>query len=116
MGIDADFEDWWAQYPKKRGKLAAFGAYQRARKHATAAELLEGVAGMRRHMDADPRFRPHPATWLNQGRWEDDYDEPAPDVEVVQSRKDCRHEPRCPSNVWHLVMLDKDAERKQRAG
>lgn len=65
----AGFADWWAEYPRKDAKGAARTAYAKARKRgASVADLL---TGLRRYpFNPEPQFIPHPATWLNQGRWE----------------------------------------------
>lgn len=66
---DAEFEAWWALYPKKVGKIAARTAYDKARKGAPAEALRDGVK--RTRWPAEARYIPNPATWLNQGRWMD---------------------------------------------
>lgn len=71
----AEFEAWWEGYPRKTGKTAAAKAYAKARKCATADELMAGLVNACAVWTADrteARFIPHPATWLNQGRWEDE--------------------------------------------
>jgi hypothetical protein len=71
------FDAWWVEYPRKAGKGAARNAYDRAKKRgATDAELIEGIRRQRWHVDES--LRPHPATWLNQDRWQDDPDAGAP--------------------------------------
>lgn len=71
--VDGDFAEWYDLYPRKVGKQAALKAYRRARKVADAAELLDGLnAQLPKLQTAEERFRPHPATWLNEGRWEDE--------------------------------------------
>ena len=67
---DADFAIWYAAYPRKVGRDNAAKAYTRARKRMAVADLLLAV----RTFPFDhsrPEFIPHPATWLNQGRWAD---------------------------------------------
>ena len=65
------FEDFWAAYPRKVGKGAARAAFDRARKRgATVAEIASGLC--RQVWPKDRQFIPHPATWLNQGRWQDE--------------------------------------------
>ena len=72
-----DFEDWWSAYPRKVGKDAARRAYGAARKRgASQADLL--MALHRQRWPDDPRYVPHPATWLNGGRWADDPEAAAP--------------------------------------
>ena len=72
---DADFDSFWAEYPRKAGgKKRAHAAWVKAsgRPHITAI-----IAVVRAHVDSDQwqreggQFVPYPATWLNQQRWED---------------------------------------------
>lgn len=72
--IDASFDAWWKQYPRKRGKQAAVKAYKKALKQTDAQTLLDAVAAWIRVEWRDRPLDkiPHPATWLNEGRWEDD--------------------------------------------
>ena len=70
------FGIFYEAYPRHTGRLAAEKAFRTALKRATADEILAGA----RRFAADPnlpprgeqRFIPMPATWLNQGRWDDD--------------------------------------------
>lgn len=71
----AEFSSWWEGYPRKTGKDVAAKAYGKARKNATADELMAGLANacaVWRAERTEARFIPHPATWLNQGRWQDE--------------------------------------------
>lgn len=73
--IAAEFETWWEMYPNKVGKLAAGKAYAKARKSTDADTLVAGLANASAVWTAERRerqFVPHPATWLNQGRWSDE--------------------------------------------
>lgn len=72
-----EFDRWWESYPHKVGKKAAYSAYRVARKQVDAKTLLDGVASYAKHK---PHDRPwcNPATWLNQGRWEDQPSEAKP--------------------------------------
>lgn len=63
---DAFFE-FWSEYPRPEAKGAARRAYVRALKRATAADILLGLRAY--PFSQEPRFQPHPATWLNQDRW-----------------------------------------------
>ena len=40
---ETEFLTFWAQYPRKVGKLAAAKAYRRARRGTTAAAILLGL-------------------------------------------------------------------------
>lgn len=68
------FEAFWGEYPKKVGKEAAKKAF--AKIPPSAFPLL--VPAIERQMQSaqwrkdDGQYIPNPATWLNQGRWEDE--------------------------------------------
>lgn len=77
------FDLWWEQYPKsaRTGKAAAYRAYQKAGKALVARGMVKATAVgflQQRVIEfaASPKgnseFVPHPATWLNQGRYDDD--------------------------------------------
>lgn len=75
LGSDRDmaFAEFWASYPRRAGKGAARLAWAKARRKGVLPEVI--VAGARQYA-ADPnrteQFTAHPATWLNQERWDDD--------------------------------------------
>ncbi len=71
-----DFLAFWAAYPRKAGKGAAWRSWLGLRPSSELAQrILEAVAA---HSKSEQwqresgRFIPHPATWLNQKRWEDE--------------------------------------------
>lgn len=73
-----DFNRFWEACPRKTAKGAAKTAW--AKLHPDA-ELVERIlAALERQKVSDQwtrdegRFIPHPATWLNQERWEDEPD------------------------------------------
>jgi len=74
--LDIEFEAFWQLYPKKVGKIAARKAYAKARKSVGDTTIRDGLK--RTKFSDDHRFIPHPATWLNEGRWMDVPAEPAP--------------------------------------
>jgi hypothetical protein len=80
--LGEDFTAFWAAYPRRVGKLDALRAYERARKLDSAENILAGVAKYKRHLPDEARFVCHPATWLNKGRWMDEYE-----VVVVQAKE-----------------------------
>lgn len=60
-------------YPKKVGRPAAIKAIQRALSVVEADMLLELTSAYAKSVEgADPQFIPHPATWFNQERYNDD--------------------------------------------
>ena len=78
------FDEWWAQYPKKRGKGAAKPAYDRAMRKVDAPTLLSALDQYKRSREVKDGFIVYPATWLNQERWTDEYDEPATAAKTVK--------------------------------
>lgn len=80
-----DFEVWWAAYPNKVGKGKAFELYQAARKAGVTQDtlvsavkrLVQATEAKRRAKQFAPEY-PHPTTWLNQRRWEDEIVLPEP--------------------------------------
>lgn len=73
-GSGGGFDEFWAHYPRKIGKRAALLAFERAVKRAPAEAIIEGAKRFAAdpNLPLDRRFIPHPATWLNQDRWEDE--------------------------------------------
>jgi len=75
---EQSFEWWWQEYPRKIGKKAARQVFAAVLKRgeATAGQLRQGLSAAAAYWLAEGTetpFIPHPTTWLNQGRWDDDY-------------------------------------------
>jgi hypothetical protein len=70
------FDTFWKLYPRKVAKRAAQGAFNRLTKdeQAQAIEAIEQHVQYWKLKDTATEFIPHAATWLNQGRWEDELD------------------------------------------
>jgi len=86
---DPDFERFWESYPHRVAKLAAMRAFVKAKKRASLIEILAGVLRYRQHKPAYAEWA-HPATWLNAGRWMDEYEGTKP-----RDRWACPHVDRC---------------------
>jgi len=70
-GYTQEFDSFWAKYPKKDGKLAAFKAYQKAKKRATAEQIVEGLL-VSPQLQRDTQYIPCCSKWLNGNGWEDE--------------------------------------------
>ena len=71
-----DFDAFWKAYPKKVGKQAARKAFQRVKEPLES--LLTAIERQKRSaqwLEDNGKYIPHPTTWLNQGRWEDELPE-----------------------------------------
>ena len=69
------FQKFYEAYPRKIGKRKAFNAWTRAVKRAPANVIHDGAVALAEHhkrAGTDPRFIPHPTTWLNRDGWEDE--------------------------------------------
>ena len=70
-----EFDRFWSEYPKKVGKIAARKAFERASRVAALETLLTAIRRQKcgsQWSRENGRYIPNPATWLNQGRWEDE--------------------------------------------
>jgi len=107
--ITQEFDEFWVSYPRRVGKLAAVKAYQKARIVATAEEILQGVRQYCEHLPSDTQFIAHAATWLNQGRWMDEY-APAPVLKRVHWSDECQqlHGGQC-SKQWDHEMRKRES-------
>lgn len=70
------FDEFWSAYPRKVGKDAAQRAFDKRKPDRPLLDrMLAAVAKQKASPDwtkDDGQFIPHPATWLNQGRWQDE--------------------------------------------
>lgn len=71
--LDAEFESFWAIYPRRIAKIAARKAYEKARALATSGDILAGVERYIRHKPSYCDFA-HASSWLSAGRWADEYE------------------------------------------
>ena len=71
--VNEGFDDFYMAYPRKVGKGHAERAYRTACKKIQPEKLLEAVKIFSASQSGkDPKYIPHPATWLNGERWADD--------------------------------------------
>ena len=68
------FEDFWKLYPRKRAKGAARKAFARIQWTEDSWSQLVAALEWQTREWTDPQFIPHPSTYLNQERWEDEPD------------------------------------------
>jgi|LakMenE18May11ns_1017448.scaffolds.fasta_scaffold9959000_27 hypothetical protein len=64
-----EFDSFYSSYPKKVAKPNARKAWDKNK-----CNLEQVLPALEKHKKtwSDPQFIPHPATWLNQRRWEDE--------------------------------------------
>jgi rRNA processing protein Gar1 len=67
------FETFWKAYPRKVGKDAARRAFAKVKVPVeTLVAAVEAQKASPQWTKDNGQFIPNPATWLNQGRWEDE--------------------------------------------
>ncbi len=75
-GSTEGFADFWARYPRKVGKQDATKAWKRLKPDADLMQAinegLDRAKGSEQWRRDSGQFIPHPATWLNGRRWEDE--------------------------------------------
>lgn len=69
---EASFDEFWAVYPRRAGKVEARKAWSTAIKRALPEVIIASALRYRDDPNREDRFTAHPSTWLNQGRWDDD--------------------------------------------
>ena len=93
------FSEFWRIYPRKVGKQAALKAWSKLK---PSAELTQAILQAVEYQRTSPQWTkdggqyiPNPATWLNQGRWEDEVTGPVK-----------------PS--WDIIVIDHDRLRQEQ--
>ena len=66
------FESFWAAYPRKVGKQAAKKAFSKVSVPVkTLIDAVNSQKNSEQWRKDNGQYIPNPATWLNQGRWDD---------------------------------------------
>jgi hypothetical protein len=74
------FDQFWGLYPKKVGKAKAVKVWNRLKLNPLTGRICSAVASQKRTdqwQKEKGQFIPHPTTWLNEGRWDDEVAPPA---------------------------------------
>ncbi len=67
----SEFDEFWTAYPKKVSKPRALKAWKRIKPDEVDAVMSGLERWKTQWAGKDAEFIPHPATWLNDRRWED---------------------------------------------
>jgi len=90
------FTDFWEQYPRKVGKQKAEKAFNKL-DAPTQQQAIEGIVRYSQFWEQQqtaPEYIPHPTSWINAARWEDELAEPAPPVNDIR-QYDQPERPHC---------------------
>lgn len=76
--VHPDFMAWYAHYPRKVARKAAEKAWNKCSLHEKRRAIRDTRDKQRGARDPDwtrdgGKFIPHPATYLNQGRYDDEW-------------------------------------------
>ena len=74
-----EFEQVWIVYPNHNGKGAGFSAWQKGRKNGMpplerVLTVIEKAKRSKQWTKQNGDFIPLLSTWINQHRWDDDYE------------------------------------------
>jgi hypothetical protein len=74
--IDGEFTQFWKVYPRKVGKRSALRVWMKLGKDRPPLKKILAAIDLQKQSESWQRdggqYIPHPTTWLNQGRWEDE--------------------------------------------
>ncbi len=108
------FDTFWDVYPRRQAKLDARKAWSKLNPSLELVEAILAAVDVQRRSQEwrkdGGQWVPLPASWLRAGRWMDEVrgvSEPL----SLERRKDCQHEPRCVSNIWHSIMVERDRKK-----
>lgn len=69
----SEFDWFWEEYPEKKAKLEALKAWkQMADFRPEIEEIIAAINRQKNSRQWIDGFIPYPATWLRQGRWDDE--------------------------------------------
>lgn len=88
--MKARFDRFWAVYPRKTGKGKAEDSFAKYDPDDKLTDIMIQAVEAAKKTDQWRRdggqFIPHPATWLNQRRWEDEIPQAEPTAPTLASR------------------------------
>lgn len=81
-----DFNKFWKIYPNKKGKGKAFESWEKINPSKKLVDkILKAIDEQKESLPwtrERGKFIPHPTTWLNQNRWDDEVNEQVADTTV----------------------------------
>lgn len=86
--VEESFAQFWERYPAKKGKQDAIKAWRKLKPSGDLLiAIMSGLEAQKAARDwrkDDGRYIPHPATWLNGRRWDDELGTDQP-IQAVNS-------------------------------
>lgn len=85
------FDRFWAAYPRHTAKQTAVKAFEKINPDEALLEQMLAAIASQKESDQWTRdggaFIPHPSTWLNQERWNDELPKPVPRQKTVVAQQ-----------------------------
>ena len=105
-GVSDGFAEFWNAYPRKVAKPDALKAWAKLKPDPDLQAAILDALAIQARAWTDKKYIPHPATWLNGRRWEDEISA-APNRGAMPTYDPdwCHHEPKCNSRDWHDMLL-----------
>ena len=108
------FERFWSAYPRKVAKQIAMRAFEKIDPDEALLETMIAAIGKWKTTDqwneAGGQYIPHPSTWLNQRRWEDELPKAGTVKGSVMAQQ---YEQRDYSGVQAELMAEQDREMEE---
>ena len=119
------FEDFYQLYPRKVSRHTAKKSFNKLSKRdkMLAHDGLINYIKFWKYNKTEKQFIPHPSTWINQKRWEDELDLPktikqeSKDIkqEIIKKRKeDAKLEADSPTRKEKMEMLSGFLNKKRK--
>ncbi len=127
FGLIPGFQKFWSSYPNKKGKDAAWKVWKKRKPDAALTDRIVEAIERQKSWPAwtkdGGQFIPHPSTWLNQGRWDDEEADvlmrgayPQPVRRAVIQGTSCQHDPRCETTTACIRKTIEDGRAERARG
>lgn len=100
---EPEFDDFWLLYPKRAAKKDARKMWDRMTREQKVAALTACVAWRPIWAQKEWEYLPHPATWLNGERWEDELPSSISSAAHVAANVETRERGEMPAHVRELL-------------
>ena len=80
------FKQFWDKYPRKTAKAQAQKVFARALTKIDFDDMMKKLElFISLHKETKKEFIPHASTWLNQERWNDEYEQPTNNLDLQKT-------------------------------
>ena len=72
LAYSVEFESFYQAYPRKTAKVEAYEAWKKSKRRPELPVLITAIEKQKQSKQWREEIIPHPATWINQERWNDE--------------------------------------------